>query len=53
MNKRSCFVCGTEAVLVVVSADKYDVRCDKCGKYTFFDGLNEGPYRELTEEQRE
>jgi len=53
MNKGPCFVCGTEAILLTIMADKYDVRCDRCGKYFFYDGLNERDYKELPEEQRE
>jgi hypothetical protein len=53
MNKGPCFVCGMEAILQTIKADKYSVRCERCGKHTFLDGLNENDYKGLPEEQRE
>lgn len=53
MNIEPCFVCRGEAIVERITADKYDVRCEKCGKYIFHDGLNEAEYKDLSDEEIE
>ena len=53
MNKDSCIICGIEAVCIAKSADYYDFRCEKCGKYYFLDGIHETDYKKLDEKERE
>lgn len=53
MNKEPCIICGREALCVSVTVDVWDIRCKKCGKYIFTNGLNEGSYKKLSEKQKE
>ena len=53
MNMEPCFVCRGDAIVTSIEADKYDVRCEKCGKYIFHDGLHEDRYKNLSEEEIE
>ena len=53
MSIEFCFLCEGEAMVERITVDKYDVRCEKCGKYIFLDGLHEGQYNELSERERE
>jgi len=53
MNIEPCFLCREEAIVERIIADKYDVRCEKCGKYIFYNGLNEDQYKHLSEEEIE
>lgn len=48
-----CIICGGEASCIAMLPDKYDYRCDNCGMYIFLNGLNEGGYKDLNEEERE
>lgn len=48
-----CYVCEGEADIERIKVDLYDVRCEKCGKYIFHNGIHEGPYKGLSEQERE
>lgn len=52
-GREPCIICGREALCIFITADKYDYRCDNCGKYIFLNGLHEAGYEELNEEERE
>lgn len=46
-------MCGGEAMVIFITVDKHDVRCSRCGKYIFRDGLNEADYKDLPLEKKE
>ena len=53
MSAESCFLCEGIALVERITVDKYSVKCEKCGKYIFLDGLHEDQYKELSERERE
>ena len=53
-GREPCIICGEEATCIAFSGqpDKYDYRCDNCGKYIFNNGLNKVDYEDLPEDDR-
>ena len=53
-GREPCIICREEATSIAFSGqpDKYDYRCDNCGKYIFNNGLNKVDYEDLDEEKR-
>jgi len=52
-GRESCVICGRDALCIFVTVDKYDYRCDNCGKYIFLNGLHKVDYEDLDKDKKE
>ena len=51
-GREPCVICERDADCIFITVDKYDYRCDHCGKYIFNNGLNKVDYEDLPEDDR-
>ena len=52
-GREQCIICGIDADCIFITADKYDYRCENCGKYIFLNGIHRSGYEGLSEEEKE